>query len=773
VDYYPTNNEIITFDPGVTEAAAQVLIISNATPEKTVSLVLTNPDNTLLFAPSNCLLTINNVNSPGELSFTSSNYVVNESSGSAIVTVQRQFGTSGNVFVNYATVPGTAQPGVNYQSTSGILEIQGGFTSGNISVPILQNGPPSAPVNFSIVLSNATDNATIIPPTNATVTIVDDVNTGVSFLNATNTFNETAGTILIPVERLGKTNSAFSVQYYTTNETALAGVNYVSNSSTLSFAAGQTLSAISVTLLNNMDVSNEQFGAVLYGTSPSSLPLEAPSNSVVVITPSAAGLSFTTTATNVFKNGISISVPVICLNPSLEPIIIDSNTVPLSVNYATVDGTAKAGQDYTAESGTLVFTNGISTNTITIPILNNSLITGLRTFNVNLSDAIPVPPAKIIAPSNEVITIIDSNSGLAFSGANYSIFNGGLVNITVLRVDNTNVTSTVNYATVGGGTAVAGTDYYPTNGTLTFTNGQTTASFGVTVIGSSTPAADKTIILQLSSPTNGVLMAPNVATLTIYNLNGSFVVPAGVSLGSSNYPPNGILQSNQAATLAFAFRDAGGTNVANLLATLLSGNGITSPVPSTPQSYGSLVVNGPSVSRQFTLTPIGTNGQTILAMFKLQNVSGGVTNNIGTNSFTLTIGTWSTTFSNTNLIIFSVLPPAAPPAIAAPYPSIITVSNVGGVLVGSAVTLTNFSATSPQALGVLVVSPQQQDTLLMANVGSADAGQKNITLSFADAALNYLPAVTVTNVNGTNYVIPIPSGAYKPTQYNPLPTSFP
>jgi len=41
-------------------------------------------------------------------------------------------------------------------------------------------------------------------------------------------------------------------------------------------------------------------------------------------------------------------------------VIVDSSTVPLSVNYATSDGTAVAGQNYLAVSGTLVFTNGIA-----------------------------------------------------------------------------------------------------------------------------------------------------------------------------------------------------------------------------------------------------------------------------------------------------------------------------------------------------------------------------------------------------------------------------
>ena len=759
-DYFPTN-ETITFNPGVSQALAQVLIISNSTLEKTVGMVLTNPVNTFLYSPSNATLTvIDNVSPPGELLFASANYTVNESSGMVAVTIIRTNGFSGTVSANYMTVDGSAQSGINYATNSGTVTFNDNVTAQTINIPILENNPPEGPVNFSVVLFNPTI-ATLIAPTNTTVTIVDDVNTGVSFLNVTNSFIETAGGIAVPVQRVGNTNNAFSVHFSTTNDTALAGVNYVTNSGTLNFGAGQTFGGISLNLINNEDVSNETFGVNLSSAS-AGVQVVSPSNAVVVVQPVGVGLTLATPTNSVLKSVGSILVPVVCLNPSAQPPVINNNPV-LTVNYSTVNGTALAGEDYTAVSGTLVFTNGLVTTNIVVPILNNSLITGVRNFTVSLSNPQPVPPGELIAPSSDVITIIDSNSGLAFSSPNYSILNGGLATITVIRQDNTNTASTVNYATVGGGTAISGTDYYPTNGVLTFTNGQTSATFAVTVIGSSSVQPNKTILLQLSDPTpaNTVLMAPNVATLTVYNNNGSFVVPASVSLVSSNVPPGGILQSNLLASLSFGFRDAGGTNVANLMATLLPVNGITSPQPTTAQSYGGLTVNGPSVSHVFNFIPIGTNGQTILATFKLQDNG----NNLGTNTFALTIGSWTTTFSNTNTIIIPPGPAYLVAAIAAPYPSVITVSNVGGVLIGTSVTFTNFTHTSPQAVGALVVSPAQQDTLIMADVGTQNVGANHVTLTFSDTATNSLPSTTTVST-------PITNGVYKPTQDGPLP-NFP
>jgi uncharacterized delta-60 repeat protein len=760
-DYYSTN-ETIAFNPGQTVAAAQVLIISNSTVEKTVGLLLTNPVNTLLYAPSNATLTIiDNISPPGELLFASPNYTVNESSGTAVVTIQRTNGFSGTVSATYYTVPGTALPNINYQSTSNTVTFNPLVDSQTVSIPLLENNPAEGPVNFSVVLASPTGGATLIAPTNTTVTILDDVNTGVSFANATNFFAESNTTVSVTVERLGNTNNSFTVNYFTTNGTAMAGVNYQTSSGTITFGKGQGLAGVPITLFNNNDVTNLYFGMVLSAPS-TGVQLASPSNTVIVIQPSAAGISFTTSTNSIFKNSGVIRIPVVCLDPSNEPVIIDSNSIPLSVNYLTANGTAIAGQDYVAESGTLIFSNGIATNMITVPIINNSLITGLRTFSVILSNAIPVPPAELVSPSNDVVTIIDSNSGLSFSSANYSILNGGLATITVLRADNTNTVSTVAYSTQNGGTAVPYSDYIPTNGVLTFSNGQTSASFTVSVIASAVAQPDKTILLALSNPTNGILSAPSASTLTIYNSNGSFIVPAGVALGTSNMPPSGILQSNVPVTLWFAFRDAGGTNVNNLYATLLSINGVNNPQPSTAQSYGPLVVNGPSASRQFTFTPRGTNQQTILASFALSDNN---IKNLGTNSFTLTLGTWSTTFSNTNAIIISAAPANFVAQIAAPYPSVITVSNVGGVLVGTTVTLTNLTHTSPEAMGVLVVSPGQQDTLLMSGVGSPNVGANNVTITFSDAATNYLPSSTTTST-------PITNGVYKPTQDAAVP-NFP
>ena len=65
-----------------------------------------------------------------------------------------------------------------------------------------------------------------------------------------------------------------------------------------------------------------------------------------------------------------------------------ASALPVSVDYSTVDGTARAGEDYEAAAGTLVFAPGETTKTITIVITGDTEEEGKETFFVELSGAV-------------------------------------------------------------------------------------------------------------------------------------------------------------------------------------------------------------------------------------------------------------------------------------------------------------------------------------------------------------------------------------------------
>ena len=150
-----------------------------------------------------------------------------------------------------------------------------------------------------MVLSNPTGGATLVAPTNTTFTILNK-NIGLAFLTATNTVSETNGIVHL-VQRLGTTN-AITVNYATTNGTAIAGVNYTAASGTLTFAAGETLKTISLPLLYDTERHRNLTSHRGGFSSHSRRSDVSPSNTLVVIQDADAGLSFTNSAISVFKN---------------------------------------------------------------------------------------------------------------------------------------------------------------------------------------------------------------------------------------------------------------------------------------------------------------------------------------------------------------------------------------------------------------------------------------------------------------------------------------
>src|SRR5207237_249525 len=79
----------------------------------------------------------------------------------------------------------------------------------------------------------------------------------------------------------------------------------------------------------------------------------------------------------------------------------------VSVAYATADGTATAGPDYTSTSGTLNFAPGETTQTLTVPVLNDAIFENGESFNVLLSLAVNAD----IADGTGVGTIRDDGTG--------------------------------------------------------------------------------------------------------------------------------------------------------------------------------------------------------------------------------------------------------------------------------------------------------------------------------------------------------------------------
>src|SRR5262249_17482611 len=153
-------------------------------------------------------------------------------------------------------------------------------------------------------------------------------------------------------------------------------------------------------------------------------------------------------------------------------------------DYATSNGTATAGSDYTAASGTLNFAAGETSKTFTVPILDDAAVETPETGNLVLSNPTGGASRGNVAAATLTINSDDvaQSGSLQFRAASYSASETqGTATITVTRTGGSDGAVSVNYAT-SDGTARAGSDYTAATGTLNFAAGETSKTFTIPVL---------------------------------------------------------------------------------------------------------------------------------------------------------------------------------------------------------------------------------------------------------------------------------------------------
>ena len=172
----------------------------------------------------------------------------------------------------------------------------------------------------------------------------------------------------------------------------------------------------------------------------------------------------------------------------------------VSVDYATSDGTATAGSDYTATSGTLNFADGdAASKTFTVAISQDAILEGNETVNLTLSNA---TGGAALGQSSATLTIMDDEVASP--------------NVTANDLTNqiTGADSTMEYSTNGGTTWTA----YDSANPPTFTGNQT-VQVRIKASGSNPagPATTLTFTVNLSED------AAVTAKATSYNISGNTI----------------------------------------------------------------------------------------------------------------------------------------------------------------------------------------------------------------------------------------------------------
>ena len=191
--------------------------------------------------------------------------------------------------------------------------------------------------------------------------------------------------------------------------------------------------------------------------------------------------------------------------------------VPVTVDYATINGTATAGSDYQTATGTVTFAVGQVTAQVIFTVLGDLILEPDETFRVQLSNPVG---AQISDGTGEVTILNDEALPLpTLSIMDVSVTEGragkttnATVRITLSSPSTTPVT--VKLATING-TATSGADYGAVAGaTITFDPGVTSKSYTLGIYGDNLQEGDEQSTVQLSNPTNAAI-ADGTGVVTI------------------------------------------------------------------------------------------------------------------------------------------------------------------------------------------------------------------------------------------------------------------
>jgi hypothetical protein len=171
------------------------------------------------------------------------------------------------------------------------------------------------------------------------------------------------------------------------------------------------------------------------------------------------------------------------------------------VKYATADGTATQGSDYTNTNGTVTFAPGVTTKIISVPIINDVIDEFDETFTLNIQSASP----GIITRVQSTATILDDDLPplVSINDVSISEGNSGTRNATFFASLSAASGKPVmlSYATADD-TASAGDDYSAASGTISFSPGQTTTAIVIQVKGDTLNEGNETFFVNLSNPVN-------------------------------------------------------------------------------------------------------------------------------------------------------------------------------------------------------------------------------------------------------------------------------
>ena len=432
--------------------------------------------------------------------------------GALAFAVTLDAAAAGEVTVDWATADGTATAGSDYTAASGTLSFAAGETSKTVTVEALADTAAEGDETFTLTLSNAV--GATLGDAQATGTVAD----GDRPL--------TAAFRGLPAQHDGSRRFAFEIVFSEEFEglrlTAL-------EAGALEIANGRLIDVKRTVRGENRSVTAR---ARPSSDGPVTLTLKATADcsaADAVCTADGRPLSASVEATVAGPGSVPPTLAVADASADEGGALSFAVTLgaasggEVTVDWATSDGTATAGQDYTAGSGTLVFSAGETLKTVLVATLADRVLDEGETVTLALSN----PSGATLGDAEATGTIADVAVALpVVDVADASASEGGTLAFVVTLDTASDAAVTVDWATADG-TATAGSDYAAASGTLTFVAGETSKTVGVAALHDAEVESDETFTVTLSN-VSGATLGDALATGTVAEVAPLTAYLAGV-----------------------------------------------------------------------------------------------------------------------------------------------------------------------------------------------------------------------------------------------------
>ena len=411
---YTSKLDMLTLSAGDTSATIVVDITDDSTeePDEMFTVELSPGSSGVTLDSSVATVTINeNDQPPVVIGFRSEEYEVEEGAGSVILTVEVISGVlTEEVTLSYTTADGIATSPGDYTGTGAngvsIPALSAMTRSVTFRVEIVDDMDPESAESFFVDLEllPLPDRVTL-NPSFATVTIPENDQPIVGFDSATYRVAENAGTVVLTVKLLsGILTAPVTVSYETMDGSARTGSDYTTMMSTLTLSPGDTEETIMVPIIDDSTEEPDEMFTVELSGAPAGITLD-PSVATVTIDENdqpPVVIGFDSGTYRVNENAGTLDLTVSVISGVL--------TETIRLNYLVSDVSTTASDDYTVTVNVLELSLMNTSATISVDIINDTLLEFEEKFTVELSGA---PAGITLAPASATVAIVDTEVTLS------------------------------------------------------------------------------------------------------------------------------------------------------------------------------------------------------------------------------------------------------------------------------------------------------------------------------------------------------------------------